>query len=64
MEYVKMKSNYKNISFFFENPKLIITIPIKHPDAEHATLSKNNLNLTEKDITTLINVGLGKEQLQ
>ena len=60
---VKFKSNFKTISFFFENPKLTITIPIKHPDAAHATVSKNDLNLTEKDIATLINVGLGKEIL-
>lgn len=61
MEYVKMESNGSELTFFLTNPDFTITVPIKHPDAAHAVLSRTDLGLSNAQITAWIAFGLGRE---
>ena len=58
MDYVEMKSGGGRMSFFFADPELTLTFPIKHPDAAHAELSRSDLGLSESNINALISKGL------
>lgn len=61
MDYVGMKGGGGRMAFFFVDPELVITFPIKHPDAAHAELSRSDLGLSESNINALISLGLERE---